>query len=138
MNENHSQQLARVTNLLEGILDKLTLISPTPVLAADVDTPDEDDVPAWPTAPYVWWDGRVWARGQHGMYTWSDELTTETLEPPCRMEPRFAREAVPVTLVPTEAWETWKRWASPENDPELSGDRALADAVESLAREVAR
>ena len=51
---------------------------------------------------------------------------------------RFAREAVPVTLVPTEAWETWKSWAPSEAVGACAGDRELVNAVDSLAQEVAR
>ena len=46
-----------------------------------------------------------------------------------------AREAEPVTLVPTEAWETWKRAT---RDLDYMPDWELVDAVDSLAQEVAR
>ena len=46
-----------------------------------------------------------------------------------------AREAEPVTLVPTEAWETWKRAT---RDLDYLPDWELVDAVDSLAQEVAR
>ena len=58
------------------------------------------------------------------------------LDPEIRDEAiRFAREAVPVTLVPTEAWETWK---SATRDLDYTPDCELIDAVDSLAQEVAR
>ena len=104
-------------------------------LSDDLNEPDpEPDVPEWPTAPYVWWDGEVWVRGDDGEYqTAGDYWAKSHLDATVDGARRFAREAVPVTLVPTEAWEEWGSFTLPNHQ-----DTALMDAVDSLAQEVAR
>ena len=99
--------------------------------------------PSWPTAPHVWWDGGVWALYDDGEYRiFGDYWHESHLDNPIwfiRDEARrFAREAVPVTLVPTEAWEAWKSWVPSEAVGACAGDRELVNAVDSLAQEEAR
>ena len=106
-------------------------------LSNDLNEPDpEPAIPAWPSAPYVVWDGDVlrkwgdfyasaaWKFGSDGL-TEADGYGDNVR--------RFAREAVPVTLVPTEAWEEWERLSLTDHH-----DTALVDAVDHLAQEVAR
>ena len=106
-------------------------------LSDDLNEPDpEPDVPEWPTAPYVWWDGEVWVRGDDGEYqTAGDYWAKSHLDATVDGARRFAREAVPVTPVPTAEWE-----ASLDALPMsvCDADRDLLAAVDSLAQEVAR
>ena len=108
-------------------------------LSDDLNEPD----PAWPTAPLVWWGGKVWVSGVNGVYQtagdyWAkghlDGVSASFRE----ASRRFAREAVPVTPVPTEAWEKWESWVPSEAGGTFVHDRALIEAVDSLAQEVAR
>ena len=110
-------------------------------LSDDLNVPDPEPEPAWPTAPYVWWDGYLWeVTGGGGRYVsvvasiHSPDLTNRDSKTREKAT-RFAREAVPVTPVPTEAWETWKRAT---RDLDYTPDCELIDAVDSLAQEVAR
>lgn len=97
--------------------------------------------PVWPTAPLVWHDGKVWVQAASETYFgdssfWGKHhLNSETasIREGAR---RFAREAVPVTPIPTEAWEAWRSSCDPLDMAQE--DRALMDAVDSLAQEVAR
>ena len=96
--------------------------------------------PAWPTAPLVWWEGEVWVRGDDGEYQtagdyWAKSHLDSTVQPVRAGARRFVREAIPVTIVPTEAWETWKHAT---RDLDYTPDCELIDAVDSLAQEVAR
>lgn len=50
----------------------------------------------------------------------------------------FAREAVPVTLVPTEAWEAWLMAVGTTLAEIEDIDGELIDAVDGFAQEVAR
>ena len=113
-------------------------------LSDDLNEPDpepEPAAPAWPTAPFVWHAGEVWQRQEDGRYEsahhfWTVEsMTHNPNSTVCDNARRFAREAVPVTLVPTEAWEAWK---SATRDLDYTPDCDLIDAVDSLSQEVAR
>ena len=109
-------------------------------LSDDLNEPDPEPTPAWPTAPHVWWDGGVWAHYVDGEYRiFGDYWHESHLDNPISFirdeARRFVREAIPVTLVPTEAWETWKRAT---RDLDYTPDCELIDAVDSLAQEVAR
>ena len=100
--------------------------------------PEPEPEPVWPTAPLVWHDGEVWVRGDDGEYQtagdyWAKSHLDSTVQPVRDGARRFVREAIPVTLVPTEAWETWKRAT---RDLDYTPDCELIDAVDSLAREV--
>ena len=111
---------------------------PAPLMRGPVT--NTEPTPAWPTAPHVWWDGGVWALYDDGEYQiFGDHWHESHLDNPIsfiRNEARrFAREAVPVTPVPTEAWETWKHAT---RDLDYTPDSELIDAVDSLAQEVAR
>lgn len=96
--------------------------------------------PVWPTAPLVWHDGKVWVQAASETYFgdsnfWGKyHLNSETTAAR-EAARRFAREAIPVTPVPTEAWEEWKRAT---RDLDYTPDCELIDAVDSLAQEVAR
>ena len=75
--------------------------------------PGPQPAPAWPTAPHVWWDGGVWALYDDGEYRISGDYWHEShLDNPIsfiRDEAcRFAREAVPVTLVPSAELEAFR------------------------------
>ena len=112
-------------------------------LSDDLNEPDPEPEPAWPTAPHVWWEGEVWVRGDDGEYQtagdyWAKSHLDSTVQPVRAGARTFAREAVPVTLVPTEAWEKWKSWVPSEAGGACAGDRELVNAVDSLAQEVAR
>ncbi len=92
----------------------------------------------WPTAPHVWFECEVWTRdglGDYGVRGGShDRSHLSCTHVRLRDEAvRFAREAIPVTLVPTEAWEEWERLSLTDHH-----DTALVDAVDHLAQEVAR
>ena len=101
---------------------------------------EPDPEPAWPTAPLVWHAGQVWQQ-EDDMYASANDVWSEghMNDGPSNMfrndARRFAREAVPVTLVPTEAWGTWKRAT---RDLDYTPDSELIDAMNSLAQEVAR
>ena len=96
--------------------------------------------PAWPTAPLVWHDGKVWVRAASETYFgdsnfWGkNHLNSETTAAR-EAARRFAREAVPVVVVPAAEWETWKHAT---RDLDYTPDCELIDAVDSLAQEVAR
>ena len=107
-------------------------------LSDDLNEPDPEPEPVWPTAALLWWGGKVWERcgewGYKGVgaYWRKDHLSG----PPSDIRAgarRFAREAISVTPVPTEAWEEWGSFTLPNHQ-----DTALMDAVDSLAQEVAR
>ena len=109
-------------------------------LSDDLNEPDPEPEPepVWPTAPYVRHGGEVWVRGDDGDYQtagdyWAKSHLDSTVQPVRDDARRFVREAIPVTLVPTEAWETWKRAT---RDLDYTPDCELIDAVDSLAREV--
>ena len=102
--------------------------------------PEPEPEPVWPTAPLVWWEGEVWVRGDDGEYQtagdyWAKSHLDGTVQSVRDGARHFVREAVPVTLVPTEAWEEWKRAT---RDLDYTPDCELIDAVDSLAQEVAR
>ena len=105
--------------------------------------PEPDPEPAWPTAPLVWWDGKAWVQAKLETYFgdsnfWGKyHLNSETTAAREGAR-RFAREAVPVTLVPTEAWETWLEAVAITLAEAEYIDSELIDAVDSLAQEVAR
>ena len=109
-------------------------------LSDDLNEPDTEPEPVWPTAPYVWHDGMVWVRAATETYFggssfWGEyHLNSETAAVR-EAAHRFAHKAVPVTPVPTEAWETWKRAT---RDLDYVPDCELINAVDSLAQEVAR
>ena len=109
-------------------------------LSDDLNEPDPEPTPAWPTAPHVWWDGGVWALYDDGEYQtagdyWAKSHLDSTVQPVWDGARRFVREAVPVTLVPSAEWEAWK---SATRDLDYTPDSELIDAVDSLAQEVAR
>ena len=109
-------------------------------LSDDLNEPDPEPTPAWPTAPHVWWEGEVWVRGDDGEYQtagdyWAKSHLDSTAQPVRDGARRFAREAVPVTPVPSAEWDAWK---SATRDLDYTPDCDLIDAVDSLAREVAR
>ena len=111
-------------------------------LSDDLNEPDPEPAPepVWPTAPHVWWEGEVWVRGDDGEYQtagdyWAKSHLDSTVQPVRAGARRFVREAIPVTIVPTEAWETWKHAT---RDLDYTPDCELIDAVDSLAQEVAR
>ena len=96
-----------------------------------------EPAPVWPTAALVWWDGKAWVRDDDGEYQgagdyWAKGHLDSTAQPVRDEARRFAREAEPVTLVPTDAWETWKRAT---RDLDYMPDWELVDAVGSLAQE---
>lgn len=95
--------------------------------------------PVWPTAPLVWHDGKVCVRAASETYFgdsnfWGKYLLNSETTAAREGARRFAREAISVTPVPTEAWETWKH-ATRYLD--YMPDCELIAAVESLAQEVA-
>lgn len=102
----------------------------------------EPAAPVWPSAPYVWWEGDVLRRGGdfYASAAWklgSDGLTGEGVYGDNVRS--FAREAVPVTLVPTEAWEFWKQACASElYAPSRGIDGGLIAAVDRLTQEVNR
>ena len=96
--------------------------------------------PAWPTAPLVWHAGGVRVRVRGGDYDspsdyWSAEHLNSTTDSIRDGALSFAREAVPVVMVPAAEWETWKHAT---RDLDYTPDCELIDAVDSLAQEVAR
>ena len=109
-------------------------------LSDDLNEPDPEPEPVWPTAPLVWWDGKVCVRDVSGTYfgdsnSWGKYLLDSEIAAARERARRFAREAVPVVAVPAAEWEAWLD-ALPMSA--CDADRDLLDAVDSLAREVAR
>ena len=109
-------------------------------LSDDLNVPDPEPEPVWPTAPHVWWDGKVWVRAATETYFGDSSFWgkphlnsgTAFIRDEAR---RFAREAEPVRLITENAWEAWLN-ALP--DPANDADDDLVQAVDSLAQEVAR
>ena len=106
--------------------------------------PEPEPEPVWPTVPYVWHDGTVWVRGDDGEYrTAGDYWAKSHLDAPAQSvrdgARRFAREAVPVVVVPTEAWDAFAplaRGSVTSGSFTLEAARALVRAAD--AQEVAR
>ena len=109
-------------------------------LSDDLNVPDPEPEPVWPTADLLWHAGKVWERcgewGYKGVgaYWRKDHLSgsPSDIRDGAR---RFAREAVPAVVVPAAEWEAWKRAI---RDLDYTPDCELIDAVDSLAQEVAR
>ena len=145
MSRGEIDALRRFVDLIAGgecVIRLEPASEPEPALAWPT-APEPAPEPAWPTAPHVWWEGEVWVRGDDGEYQtagdyWAKSHLDSTVQPVRDCARRFVREAVPVTLVPTEAWEEWKSWAPSEAVRACAGDRELVNAVDSLAQEVAR
>ena len=100
-------------------------------LSDDLNVPDPEPEPVWPTAPLVWHDGKVWVRAESKTYFgdsnfWGKYHMNSETAAAREAARRFAREAVPVTLVPTEAWEAWLE------EPAWLAAEALVDATEAL------
>ena len=110
-------------------------------LSDDLNEPDPEPEPVWPTAPYVWHDGKVWAQAAletyfgdsnfWGRYHLNSEITAAR-----EGARRFAREAVPVVAVPAAEW--WAFRASATRRECHRTEAALIDATDALAQEVAR
>ena len=103
--------------------------------------PEPAPEPVWPTAPYVWHDGKVWQLDSAGRYNGPHDTLHEghldfSADVIRNDASRFAREAEPVRLITEKAWETWRRSCDPLDMAQE--DRALIEAVDSLAQEVAR
>ena len=85
--------------------------------------------PVWPTAPLVWHDGKVWVQAASETYFgdsnfWGKyHLKSETVAIRDKAH-HFAREAVPITLVPTAEWEILRQCVEDEG--------AVWDAAEAL------
>ena len=109
-------------------------------LSDDLNEPDPElAAPAWPTAPYVWWDGYLWEVTGDGRYvsvaaSLHSPVLTNRDSKTREKATRFAREAVPVTPVPTEEWERLRDC----EEPAWLAAEALVDAADSLAQGVAR
>ena len=115
-------------------------------LSDDLNEPDPEPEPepVWPTAPLVWWGGKVWERcgewGYKGVgaYWRKDHLSG----PPSDIRAgvrRFAREAVPAVVVPAAEWEVFAplaRGSVTSGQYTLEAARALVRAAD--AQEVAR
>ena len=97
---------------------------------------------AWPTAPYVWHDGKAWVQAATETYFgdsnfWGKyHLNSETTAAREGAR-RFSREAIPVTIVPTGEWERLRDCVEDE-EPAWGAAEALVDATDALAQEVAR
>ena len=83
-------------------------------LSDDLNEPDPE--PVWPTAPYVWHDGKVWAQDTPETYFggsnfWGKYQLNRETTAAREGARRFAREAVPVTPVPTAEWEALRKAA---------------------------
>lgn len=61
------------------------------------------ELPDWPYAEHVWWEGEVFARGADGSYT----SATRTRPRDSSVTSMFAREAVPVGIHPLKEWDAW-------------------------------
>ena len=126
--------LRTAANALEGTVTALRALSD------DLNEPDPDPepspTPAWPTAPHVWWEGEVWTLYDDGEYQtagdyWAKSHLDSTAQPHRDGARRFAREAIPVTIVPTDAWERLRQCVEDE-EPAWGAAEALVDATEAL------
>ena len=113
-------------------------------LSDDLNEPDPEPepAPAWPSAPYVWWDGYLWEPPGDGRYVSvvGDLHSTDlaNLDPEIRDEAiRFAREAVPVAIVPAADWAILRRCVEDEGAV-WDAAEALVAATDALAQEVAQ
>ena len=92
--------------------------------------------PVWPTAPLVWHDGKVWDQAASETYFgdsnfWGKyHLNSETTAAREGAR-RFAREAIPVTIVPTGEWERLRDCVEDEGSIRGAAE-ALVDATEAL------
>ena len=92
--------------------------------------------PVWPTAPLVWHDGKVWVQAASETYFgdsnfWGKyHLNSETTAAREGAR-RFAREAIPVTIVPTGEWERLRDCVEDEGSIRGAAE-ALVDATEAL------
>ena len=132
----HGREWAQWRHVASGSLGTW----PAPLMRGPVTNTEPEPEPVWPTAPLVWHDGKVWVQAESETYFedsnfWGKyHLNSETTAARDGAR-RFAREAISVTPVPTEAWETWKHAT---RDLDYTSDCELIDAVDSLAQEVAR
>ena len=118
MSRDAIDALRRVVDLIAGG-EGVIRLEPEPEPAA----------PAWPTARHVWWDGAMWTLNNKKTYLGPGDYWKEPHldSPPHAIRDeahRFAREAVPVTIVPTRELE--RLCAS------IADDTELRDAVEAL------
>ena len=132
-----ARDLRSAAHALEEVVTALRALSD------DLNEPDPepDPEPVWPTAPYVWHDGKVWAQAAletyfgdgnfWGRYHLNSEITAAR-----EGARRFAREAVPVVAVPAAEW--WAFRASATRRECHRTEAALIDATDALAQEVAR
>ena len=106
-------------------------------LSDDLNEPDpEPAVPVWPTADLLWHAGKVWERcgewGYKGVgaYWRKDHLSgsPSDIRDGAR---RFAREAVPVAIVPAADWVILRRCVEDEGAV-WDAAEALVDATEAL------
>lgn len=107
-------------------------------LSDDLNVPDPEPEPVWPTAPYVWWDGAVYLRDPSDA-TYNTIRVGMKHPTHCDDCARFAREAVPVVMVPAAEWEVFAplaRGSVTSGKYTLEAARALVQAAD--AQEVAR
>ena len=107
-------------------------------MSDDLNEPDPEPTPAWPTAPHVWWDGGVWALYDDGEYRISGDYWHEShLDNPISFirdeARRFAREAVPVAIVPAAEWVILRRCVE-YGGAVWDAAEALVDATERLGQ----
>ena len=124
--------LRTAANALEDVTTQLRTLS------TEIDTPDPEPgpTPAWPTAELLWWDGELWTRDEAGNYsrvtdTGGGHLLRSRVTNSHRDAQTFAVEAVPVTLVPTWEWESWRKAAAPRECHRIEAE--LMNAADSLA-----
>ena len=123
-----ARDLRSAAHALEEVVTALRALS---------DDLNESD-PAWPTAPLVWWDGKVWVSGDNGVYQtagdyWAKSHLDSLVQPVRDGARRFAREAVPVAIVPAAEWVILRRCVE-YGGAVWDAAEALVDATERLGQ----
>ena len=126
----------QTADALRGVAARLSEASEAVSLVAEALTPEPEPEPVWPTAPHVWWEGEVWVRGDDGEYQtpggYRHEGNLVCPSPEVRDRARsFAREAVPVAIVPAAEWGILRRCVEDEGAV-WDAAEALVDATQTL------
>ena len=128
----------QTADALRGVAARLSEASEAVSLVAEALTPEPEPELVWPTAPYVWWDGKTWTLGDARVYKtpgdcWAKSHLDSLVQPVRDGARRFAREAVPVAIVPAAEWVILRRCVE-YGGAVWDAAEALVDATERLGQ----